>query len=354
LINTDKFSLNIKITDKCNLRCKYCPNIHGERKIDTEYIDKAVAWFLVNKERLKDFYFELSGGEVTQALDRLEYAFEIIPSDVLVKIITNGTLTKSKQVQDLLQKQAHRLMLILSVDGSQEWHDANRVFPDERGSWALIDFDFLLGVKWKSFSASVVATLNNVDSLFDRVKFLYEMGFRQFGISVDHTRIWDNVKLWLYERELCKLAKFMEQVKDITNLVPLSVIDGFKRKGIKPCLCVEGYSELIIDVDGSVTPCKGISDVFSRILPWPIKLGHINNVDMDDFGFTWGMNMGCSISEKLSGCDKCLANYRCGCVPVRHIKGLVDIDVNVKKLFESICNLNNIEHKVWSCNNVQV
>jgi sulfatase maturation enzyme AslB (radical SAM superfamily) len=285
----------------------------------------------------------------------LEYAFEVIPSDVTVKIITNGTLTKSEQVRDLLQKQAHRLMLILSVDGSQEWHDANRIFPDGRGSWALIDFDFLLGMEWKALSASVVATLNNVDSLFDRVKFLYEMGFRQFGVSVDHTRIWNNDKLWLYERELCQLAKFMRRVKDITYLVPLSVIDGFEREGIKPCLCVEGYSELTIDVDGSVTSCKGISDIFGRILPWSIKLGHINNVDKEDFGFTWGVDeRWCNINERPSGCDKCLASYRCGCVPMRYIKGMANVDANVRELFESICNLNNIEHKVWSCNNVQM
>lgn len=347
MINYDKFSLNVKLTDKCNLRCKYCPNAHGDSIISKNIIDKAIQWYDLHKSKLGNFYFEFSGGECTEVMDILEYGFSVVPQDVIIKMITNGTNTKNKRVQKLLSENDKRLMLILSADGNKEWHDFNRKDGHGIGSFDRIDFDFLFSQKFKSFSVSSVATLNNVESLYDRIKYLYDIGFREFGVSVDHTRLWTNEQLWMYERELCKLAGLLVQCPDIQNLVPLAVIHSFKQGKMLPCLCNKGYSEFTVIMDGTVTPCKGISDIFGRMLPWDIRMGNIDKFDEEDFGFSWNV-IGDS-GQDYTGCDLCLAKYRCGCVPVRYIRKNLHIE-GVESLFSCICKLNNIEDKVYMCN----
>ncbi len=348
MINKEKFSLNIKLTDKCNLRCKYCPNIHGKSETSKEIIDKAID--LYTKNNWKNFYFELSGGEVTEVPHLLEYALSQIPKHIIVKIITNGTNTRKERIQKILSDNAERLMLVLSVDGDKKEHDQNRIFhKNKAGTWDSIDLDFLFSKNWNSFSASCVATLNNVHNLYERIKYIYSMGFREIGISVDHTRVWNREHLWLYEKALCNIYKFYLSVKDIKNLVQLTVVNTLKSQKDIRCLCKHGYTEFTINIDGTMTPCKGISDVFERIVPWDIKFGKLNSSE-EDFGFSWGLGNENDTMEQPQECNSCLSRYRCGCIPMRYIKHRVKEQNKTRSIFDSICKLNSIEDKVVSCN----
>uniref|UniRef100_A0A7V3J961 Radical SAM protein n=1 Tax=candidate division CPR3 bacterium TaxID=2268181 RepID=A0A7V3J961_UNCC3 len=339
------FSLNLKLTSRCNLACRYCPNEKTDDVMRNDVIAKGVDWFRnFGKWRKNSYnYIELSGGEVTLVPQKLEYAFRIIDDDIIVKVITNGTGFKSSWVRKIFEKNADRLDLIISVDGNREKHDYNRKTLVGGSSWDLIDWDFVFGTKWHSLTASLVCTLNNVDSLMSRVMEAKELGFSSVGISVDHTLLWPEEKLLEYEIQLCQLLGKMRRGE--VEIVLFRSIDSMKSCGVYCCKCTDGYySEYTVLEDGRVTPCKGFSDVFGRMIGWDVKYGDITNWVDKDFGFSWNVDS----EDDGEECKNCISRYRCGCIPVRIMK------YNYKdNRFDSICKLNRIEDKVWNCWNIR-
>jgi uncharacterized protein len=135
--------LILNITERCNLRCRYCTysglyahhRRHGTQDMPREIACQAIDRFLANlgEEPCLSFY----GGEPLLRLDLIQelvaYAEARAARPLHYAITTNGTLL-DKAARDFLRAKAFGVLV--SLDGPQEVHDRYRVDASGHGSFA--------------------------------------------------------------------------------------------------------------------------------------------------------------------------------------------------------------------------
>lgn len=127
--------LMIGVTEKCNLRCKYCvfsghyPNerTHGTSNIDISTLDNALKYFFKiskSKNKIINFY----GGEPLVNFEAIKYATEYVNSvdkSVMIYATTNGTLFDETICNWFIEnKNVH---FYVSIAGMPFLHDKLRV-----------------------------------------------------------------------------------------------------------------------------------------------------------------------------------------------------------------------------------
>ena len=133
----------IGITEQCNLRCTYCcysglyenNRSHSTKGLKTEDIDNIYTFIksiVAKVPVLISFY----GGEPLLQYPLIQYAIEtgksIFHDDVLFSITTNGTLLSPDKIDWLFE---NNVDINLSLDGSQPFHDKNRIYANGKGSY---------------------------------------------------------------------------------------------------------------------------------------------------------------------------------------------------------------------------
>ncbi len=135
--------LILNITERCNLRCRYCSfsgayednRSHSSKVMSPEVIDAALRWYFGFRGR-RELSLGFYGGEPLTDLSLLKYAVEVAkhlaPGSVKFRLTTNATMLTEEACRFLIQ---HDFRLNVSLDGPREVHDRYRVFPDGRGSF---------------------------------------------------------------------------------------------------------------------------------------------------------------------------------------------------------------------------
>ncbi|OON95761.1 MAG: hypothetical protein ATN36_07490 [Epulopiscium sp. Nele67-Bin005] len=149
-INQSKFLLNpeyntliISCAETCNLSCKYCfanegtynssKNLIMNDKMYGQLLDK----LLVKNEPLKSI--SLFGGEPLLGFKYIKNFIKKLQEGYLAKdwplpligIVTNGTLI-TKEIGDFFQE--YNIAVTISLDGSKEFNDLNRKYPNSTKS----------------------------------------------------------------------------------------------------------------------------------------------------------------------------------------------------------------------------
>ena len=158
----EKVTLSLNLTSKCNLNCKYCFADHsgGEDFYSLEKIKVEIERFVRWNTNKKKIFMDLSGsGEplvnlieviaIAKWCKKLEMKYYV---NVIVQFVTNGTLLDEKTVK-LLQDNA--VLFGVSLDGTKENHDKNRVFADGRPTYDLIEKN-MIAIEEKQFLGSAM------------------------------------------------------------------------------------------------------------------------------------------------------------------------------------------------------
>lgn len=137
--------LVLNITERCNLRCRYCSfsgayqdnRTHSNRVMSKEVLCAALDWYF-SFERRSIYSLGFYGGEPLGDFQLLESAVEEAkrraPGALEFRLTTNATLLSEQVCRFLI---GNDFRLNLSIDGPQSVHDRYRVFPDGRGSFAI-------------------------------------------------------------------------------------------------------------------------------------------------------------------------------------------------------------------------
>lgn len=140
--------LILELTEQCNMRCRYCtysdhyPLTRGysQRTMPIEVAEAAVHYFLehstgVEGKAAVTFY----GGEPLLRMDLLErccrLALEKAGDRVRFQLTTNGTLLTVAHARRLA---AIGMNVLVSLDGPEAVHDANRVLRGGKGTFARV------------------------------------------------------------------------------------------------------------------------------------------------------------------------------------------------------------------------
>lgn len=141
--------LTLQVTQRCNLRCKYCVysgiyddrnRTHGDYDMSLDTAIKAINFYLSKTSESDSYTFGFYGGEPLLKFDLIEKCVNYINDNAKDKnvnytITTNGTLINNKIITFLAK---NNFSIVISMDGSKEDHNINRVFKNGEGSYDKI------------------------------------------------------------------------------------------------------------------------------------------------------------------------------------------------------------------------
>jgi len=294
LMRTPK-KMDIDITNRCNLRCRYC--YHFESAGDAGGDLSAVDWieFFEELNRCAVTEVTLAGGEPFVREDLREILGGIVKNRMRFQILSNGTLIDDGMA-DFIASTGRCNYVQVSVDGSiPQTHDAMR----GKGSFAKA-LEGLMTLRRHGVRSAVRVTIHrkNVHDLEDIARLLLEdVGLSSFGTNAASAmglcrKNAEMVQLTTQER-----VTAMETLLRLTNKYsgrinamagPLAeakswlVMEQARLEGreampnrgfLTGCGCYREH--LAVRADGVITPCTMLSH---------IELGRINH---DDLGEIW-------------------------------------------------------------------
>ena len=283
----------LHLTHDCNLRCPYC---FTGKKFDREMTSdtaKRTAEFVVDyaKQHGQRAVFSFFGGEPMMAWDRLREV--VLHAEgrareqgvvALFRMNTNGMLIKEEHLRFF---EEHDLIFILSIDGNEAMHDAERLTEGGKGSHHVLAEKLPRFLEHNpGMMASVVITPTNVVHAADGIAYLFDQGIRYLIIKPDVTQAWSRDDVAELERQYERVADdYLERTRKgdelYLNLLDDKWINHAKGAEGISIRCDVGSSQISISPSGNIYPCvrwvkededtvPKLGDVWQGLLPEPM------------------------------------------------------------------------------------
>jgi len=283
----------LHLTHDCNLRCPYC---FTGKKFDREMTSdtaKRTAEFVVDyaKQHGQRAVFSFFGGEPMMAWDRLREVVlhaEAVAREqgvvALFRMNTNGMLIKEEHLRFF---EEHDLIFILSIDGNEAMHDAERLTEGGKGSHHVLAEKLPRFLEHNpGMMVSVVITPTNVRHAADGLAYLFDQGIRYLIIKPDVTQAWSRDDVAELERQYERVADdYLERTRKgdelYLNLLDDKWINHAKGAEGISIRCDVGSSQISISPSGNIYPCvrwvkedeatvPKLGDVWQGLLPEPM------------------------------------------------------------------------------------
>ncbi len=159
--------LYINPLEKCNLRCKICYT----RKTDPILPEETILNFVERYQAVQKVEtITFCGGEVFALAYFPSLMNKLLAQGIFLQVITNGTLDRLDEI-----KNPNLVNLIVSLDGTESYHDANRGQGNWRKSIKFLQKADRLGFHVDIFS---IVTHQNLAKLDDfETTLIKELGF---------------------------------------------------------------------------------------------------------------------------------------------------------------------------------
>jgi len=331
LIRTPK-KMDIAITNRCNLRCRYC--YHFESAGDVQGDLPASEWirFFEELNRCAVMEVTLAGGEPFMREDLKEIIDGVVQNRMRFAILSNGTLIDDDMAAFLASTKRCNYVQV-SIDGSiPTTHDAMR----GKGSFAKA-LQGLMTLRRHGVPAAVRVTIHrkNVHDLEGVAKLLLEeIGLSSFGTNSASAmglcrKNAEMVQLTTEERTiametLLRLSKkYSGRISAMAG--PLAEARGWlemeeARLEMRESMPGRGYltgcgcykQHLAVRADGVITPCTMLSHIeLGRINRDPLAELWQGHSDLNDLRERSGIPLG-----QFSFCEGCsYVNYCTGNCP---------------------------------------
>ena len=277
IVNTQ--SLVVCAAEKCNMACKYCFANSGTYRnpqrpvMSRDVFDKTLVFANeINPRGVSSIHF--FGGEPLLAMSEivrfcLKLREKCKVSDAVCPDFTmtsNGTLI----TEDIANQIALcGIKMCVSVDGPKEIHNANRIYPEAKGSFD----DTMRGLGYLKkfnipFAIEATVSIPQIQNLTDEGLFQYFDFFKQSGAALV------GIYMDIFEEELDSrgqngVARFMNAMVDyffnqmttaekltvvFQNVlsVAAAIVCGLPHKSE----CGAGLSQVFITASGEVYPCQ--------------------------------------------------------------------------------------------------
>lgn len=293
--------LILEVTNKCNLRCKYC--VYGESYKNTRCHGEGLMEFETAKRALDDYFNQFKkakrkhpfkkpligfyGGEplLNSILIKecVKYIRTIYDEGVCFSVTTNGLLLQGSIVEFLV---ANDFAILISLDGDKENHDRNRIKVDGTGSFDQVYhniirlkeqyptynkislsccYDYKTDIlKWKEFFEKEDLHITNITKVSDHDTIYYD------DVSQEDRETFYTDYRQLEEEffQLIKEKGMEESMKGVhmplfgygyINLL-LHSVKGQKIKPlvVNPSTCIPG-EKIYVSYDGTYHMCERIN-----------------------------------------------------------------------------------------------
>lgn len=208
------------VTQDCQLSCKYCYLVKKNKNEEMSFdvAKSAIDYLLTNRFLRSDkmIVFDFIGGE---PLLRIRLIDEIMDYAILrmnklynnfqyvIRIVTNGLLYGNETVQKFIWKYKENLRISISIDGTKEKNDTNRIFRNGLGSYNSIIRNVELWCK-QFPHAGTRMTISHADIPFvkESVIHLIELGIKKIDVNPVLEDVWMDGDADLFCEQLIMLA----------------------------------------------------------------------------------------------------------------------------------------------------
>ena len=147
------------VTKDCQLACKYCYLVgkNSNERMTVETAKQAVDFFLSQDFKEDSVIWEFIGGEPFLEIDLIDEVSDYIKfrmyelnhrwfDSYRFSFSTNGINYADEKVQSYITKNREHLSIGITIDGTKQKHDLNRVYKgSERGSYRDVVKNILRG-----------------------------------------------------------------------------------------------------------------------------------------------------------------------------------------------------------------
>lgn len=267
-------TITFVITQDCNLRCKYCymTGKNNSNIMSIEVGKRAIDYFLENNDLFvaDALILEFIGGEPLLEIDLIDQLTDYFKVKAYklkhkwftmyrISISTNGLLYSSEKVQKYIKKNKTKLSIGITIDGTKEKNDLQRVYPDGRGSYD----DIVKNVKlWQEQfpGATTKVTIGHDDLCYlkDSVIHLWNIGLDIVPANIIFEDVWEDGDDVIYYNQLRDLADYIidnEYWKNHnTSLFTKGIGYPLEEEELHKNSCGSG-AMIAIDAKGNLYPC---------------------------------------------------------------------------------------------------
>lgn len=298
--NGDAQTITFIVTYDCNLRCKYCYITHKSSSKRMNFsVAKNFIDYILASDTIKfseAVILEFIGGEPlieVELVDKICDYFKLKSYELdhkwswnyRISICTNGVNYSNDQVQNFIKKNYHKLSLGITVDGTKEKHDLQRVFIDGTGSFDTINKNIDLWISQFPGSTKVTFASDDLCYLKDSIIYLWNRGIKTVNSNVVFENVWKDGDDKIFENQLFELADYILDNKLYNSEYICSFFDdtiGYPYEDIDMDKTHCGAGKMMaISPDGKIFPCIRYCDYsLNKHDEWSV--GDIENgIDME-------------------------------------------------------------------------
>jgi len=291
IINTPR-SLDLEITNRCNLRCKYCSHFSSAGDVNQDLPKEEWLKFFEELNRCAVMDVTISGGELFVREDIKELIEGIVRNKMRFSVLTNGTLI-TDEISEFLVSTGRCNSAQVSIDGSIPM--THEVFRG-KGTFAKA-LNGLKSLMKYNVPVTVRVTVHkyNIDDLESVSKLLLEdIGIPSFSTNsasfmglcrqnAEQVQMTAEERSVAMEKLLMLSKKYNGRISaaagPLADAIGWLAMEKARSEGSaisgRGCLtgCGGFNSKLAIRADGIIVPCGQMSH---------IELGRINKDDLKD------------------------------------------------------------------------
>lgn len=263
-------NLQIKVSNTCNLACKYCYAAGGNYNKKDNLMSVDIAKNMCNK--INDMFpnvekISFFGGEPLLNIPVIDiFTKELKNKNIIYSLVTNGTKVDDSLL-DILKN--HNVKVVVSLDGTKEMHDENRISKLGQGTFDLVDSNIKRIQKEtdaiKMIEGVYSSTSYNKMSKIELYQYLYDRyNVRNIGLGEVYTNdpkmklpkeYYDGLILTINEEIDFFISKVVNK-----QFIPINKVNDIMIPIIskKPTIafCGAGLASLFIEENGDIYPCQ--------------------------------------------------------------------------------------------------
>jgi len=324
----DVKSIDLFVTEQCNLSCKYC--FHPKLTNDVISVEMGKQILDNLKEKYpSEMYINFFGGEpmlYPEIIKDLSEHAKTLWKKLKLGMSTNGTIYNEEFFS---WAKDNNFKMQVSCDGNKATQNAVRGMAEE------VHKNIKLLVKlFPKMCVRMTYTPHNVSNLADNIVFIHHLGIK----SIIHQALieadWSEEALNAYQEQYKLILHYKRKIKNDLYIVFLDRNVSICDFNTMPdeAFCQAGKSLIAILPNADVYPCHRAAS--NRLF----KLGNIieNEVIRGEF---------LNITKNKIGCKSCPARSTChNCIITSFL-----VNKSLNKPIEKYCKLMNIEHEgaIW-------
>lgn len=287
-------SITFIVTKDCQLACKYCYLVgkNTKERMTWEVAKGAIDYILSHEEdfREESVIWDFIGGEPFLEIELIDQICDYLKTEMFIRnhhwfdsyrfsFSTNGINYHTDKVQRFIEKNGEHLSIGITIDGTKQKHDLNRVWKDgETGSYEDVVKNIPLWLEQFPGAATKV-TISSADLPYikESVLHLYELGIKEININCVFEDVWNEGDETILESQLMELADAIIGQKLYVDHT-CSFFADFIGKPMNPDRdnqnwCGAGMM-LAVDAAGNFYPCTRFAG-YSLRSKKPIIIGNI-------------------------------------------------------------------------------